>query len=90
MIACIYEDTALTSTPSSTAPAQSSTTPAPSLTWYVDADGDTYGDASDGGATSTIQPSGYVDNNLDCDDDIATGAAINPGATELNDDQIDF
>lgn len=58
----------------------------PPTSWYVDADGDGYG-KFDGSVTfSTNQPSGYVSNNTDCDD---TVAAINPAATELNDDQVD-
>ncbi len=50
-------------------------------TWYGDGDGDGYGDA----ATTTsecTQPSGYVDDDSDCDD---TDAAIHPAATELCD-----
>lgn len=58
----------------------------PSSTWYVDADGDGYGDENDAGSVSTVQPSGYVDNNTDCDD---TQDTINPNATESNDDQVD-
>ena len=51
-------------------------------TFYQDADGDGYGNA-----TVTIQtcaaPAGYVDNNTDCNDDPASGGAgINPAATE--------
>ena len=57
--------------------------PAPSITWYVDADGDTYGDINDGGTVSTVKPSGYVANNTDCDDDVNTGSAINPAAAEV-------
>lgn len=50
-------------------------------TWFADADGDTYGDPS---VTTTtcdgIAPSGYVGNNLDCND---ANAAVNPAATEI-------
>ena len=48
------------------------------LTWYADADGDSYGDA----ATTDIdcdQPTGFVDDDADCDD---SDAAVNPAATE--------
>ena len=47
------------------------------LTWYADADNDTYGDATDSdgddGVADNImmncdQPSGYVDNDGDCND----------------------
>ena len=43
-------------------------------TWYRDADGDGYGDAS---VTTTAcdQPSGYVDNDEDCDDSSANNHA---------------
>ena len=50
-------------------------------TWYADADGDTYGDASTTtDACST--PAGYVADADDCDDGDAT---INPAATEVCD-----
>jgi len=51
-------------------------------TWYGDADGDGYGDAS----TSDVdcyQPKGYVADATDCDD---TSASVNPGASELCDE----
>lgn len=49
------------------------------LTFYADADGDTYGNA----AVTTlacIAPSGYVSNNTDCNDN---NASVKPGATEV-------
>lgn len=51
------------------------------VTWYEDADGDTYGNSA---ATQQAcsQPTGYVSNSTDCNDD---SAAINPGATEVCD-----
>jgi len=51
------------------------------LTWYVDGDGDGYGDASTW-TVSCNQPAGYVGNATDCDD---TSAVIRPLATELCD-----
>ena len=51
-------------------------------TWYADADGDGYGDP-DVTATACAQPSGFVDNADDCNDDLTTGAEVNPGATEV-------
>jgi hypothetical protein len=47
-------------------------------TWYADADGDGYGDAGDT-AVSCEAPTGYVDDDSDCDD---ADAAINPAAIE--------
>ncbi len=47
-------------------------------TWYADADGDGYGDA-DSSMLSCQLPSGYTDNDSDCDD---TAPHINPGAGE--------
>ena len=54
-------------------------------TWYADDDGDGYGDPSDT-VSSNSQPSGYVANADDCDDD---NANRNPGMTEICDNDID-
>jgi hypothetical protein len=47
-------------------------------TWYPDADGDSYGDASQG-TTACVGPEGHIDQGGDCDDG---DAAINPSADE--------
>jgi hypothetical protein len=47
-------------------------------TWYADTDGDGYGDPLVS-VVSTTQPSGYVANDLDCDD---TDSTIRPDAVE--------
>ncbi len=53
-------------------------------TFYVDADGDGFGSATVATVENcqNVAPVGYVDNNLDCNDQNAT---INPTATELCD-----
>jgi hypothetical protein len=55
--------------------------------WYVDADGDTYGDPAVW-VGSCEAPAGYISDNTDCDD---TRAGVHPGGTEiceaLNDDE---
>jgi len=51
--------------------------------WYADADADGYGDP-DGLVLACAAPSGYVDNNDDCDDG---HSADHPGATESCDDR---
>ena len=55
-----------------------------SSTWYLDSDGDGFGD-SNNSMTATSQPSGYVANNTDCDDSDST---VFPGAIELCDGQV--
>lgn len=55
------------------------------VSWYADADGDGYGDASISTASCT-QPEGYVSDNTDCDD---TDASVYPGATEICDGRDD-
>jgi gliding motility-associated-like protein len=52
-------------------------------TWYLDSDGDGFGDAFVNTVSCTA-PTGYVNNDADCDD---TNAAIFPGATEICNDE---
>lgn len=54
-------------------------------TYYRDADGDGYGNASIS-QTSCTQPNGYVLNNTDCDDN---NASVNPGHAEICGNGID-
>ncbi len=49
------------------------------LTWYLDADGDGYGDSTET-TEACDEPSGYVDDDTDCDD---TDEDINPDADEI-------
>ncbi|TDP58401.1 MopE-related protein, partial [Flavobacterium dankookense] len=55
---------------------------------YLDADGDGYGDPTDSitGCVGDPSTEGYIANNTDCDD---TLASVNPGATEVPYDGID-
>ncbi|TRV26892.1 MAG: hypothetical protein EWV88_05660, partial [Microcystis wesenbergii Mw_MB_S_20031200_S109D] len=57
----------------------------PAITWYVDADADGFGNAAVSQLACT-QPTGYVSNNLDCNDAVAS---INPGAVDVCYDGID-
>ncbi|MCB9796748.1 MAG: putative metal-binding motif-containing protein [Alphaproteobacteria bacterium] len=54
-------------------------------TWYVDGDGDSYGDANSS-SQACVQPSGSVSDDTDCDD---ADAAVNPGASEVCNDLDD-
>ena len=50
-------------------------------TWYLDSDGDGYGDASSSSTTTTCErPTGYVADATDCDDG---DASVNPWVDEL-------
>jgi Putative metal-binding motif/SprB repeat/Secretion system C-terminal sorting domain len=64
--------------PSTSATKLFSTTCSP-ITYYADTDNDGYGNAASS-QSACAQPPGYVTNNTDCNDAVAT---IYPGATEL-------
>lgn len=49
--------------------------------FYADADGDGFGDATTI-LLACILPAGFVNDNTDCDDNIATGSVVFPGAPE--------
>ena len=52
-------------------------------TFYVDGDGDGYGEEGSTGVESCSAPSGYADNDSDCDD---ADADVNPGEDEVCDE----
>ncbi len=54
-------------------------------TWYKDADGDGYGNICLE-LQACEQPTGYIFDNMDCDDTLDT---VNPGQTEVCDDGVD-
>ncbi len=58
----------------------------PSITYYADADGDTYGNPIATVLSCTGIPTGFVSNNFDCND---TLASTHPGALEICGDLID-
>ncbi|MCB9668783.1 MAG: putative metal-binding motif-containing protein [Alphaproteobacteria bacterium] len=49
------------------------------VSYYLDSDNDTYGDAANPVSTCDGAPTGYVADSTDCDDAVT---AVNPGATE--------
>jgi len=57
-------------------------------TWFRDADSDGFGDSTDTEA-ACAQPDGYVADGSDCDDSLATGASVHPGAQEVCDGKDD-
>ena len=58
---------------------------AANVTYYSDADGDTYGDAVVTQISCIGAPIGFVGNNTDCDDSLATGALVYQSATLYTD-----
>uniref|UniRef100_UPI00055489DC putative metal-binding motif-containing protein n=1 Tax=Algibacter luteus TaxID=1178825 RepID=UPI00055489DC len=55
-------------------------------TYYIDADGDGFGSTTSEELCAASAPTGYSDNNTDCNDE---DAAINPGAIEIVGNGID-
>ena len=49
-------------------------------TYYIDVDGDGYGEEGGEGVAACEAPDGYVENDVDCDDD---NADVHPDADEL-------
>ena len=61
---------------------------ADALTYYADADGDTYGDAAVTTSGCTL-PAGYVTNTLDCDDGLASVSPVSDEVCNDIDDDCD-
>ena len=59
---------------------------ADAVVWHIDADGDGYGDSADPGTLACEAPAGHVLDDTDCDDG---DPAINPGAEEICDNDVD-
>lgn len=55
-------------------------TPCPAVTYFADADGDTFGNPAAAVSSCTGAPAGYVLNNTDCND---ASAVSYPGSTEV-------
>lgn len=64
----------------STTSNSSSLTVEATMLWYPDADGDGFGAAGGAAVSGCAQPSGYVSNDLDCDDG---NASVNPNASDV-------
>ena len=60
--------------------ADSSIDPSSQTLYYIDFDGDDYGDETDGGTLYCTPPAGFVSDNTDCDDN---DIDVNPGETEI-------
>ncbi len=58
---------------------------AANVTYYADVDGDTYGDLLITQVSCTGAPVGFVVNNTDCDDSLATGTLVYQSATLYTD-----
>ena len=81
LVAGTYTVTVTTQTGGCSATASYTVAPgAPNVTYYADADGDTYGNLNVTSVSCTGAPVGFVSNSTDCNDG---NASINPGAVEV-------